>query len=99
MSFKPPQSVADAASRGLALHDQFGRGGTRVGLIRANQLAARKPVSLSTVMRMALFFKRHEKNKNTPPYKGNGKIAWLLWGGDPGRRWAREILRAHWIKG
>lgn len=92
MSFKPPLSVARAALKGLELHDKYGRGGTRVGLIRANQLAGRKPLTLSTIMRMWLFFARHEKNKSTPPEKGNGKIAWLLWGGDPGQRWAEKVL-------
>lgn len=42
---------------------------------------------------MRAFFDRHESNKDTPPEEGNGKIAWLLWGGDAGRRWAEARLR------
>ena len=95
MTFTPTKSVANAAARGLKLHYKYGRGGTRVGMVRANQLSKRKPVSMQTIMRMWLFFIRHEKNKNTPPERGNGKIAWLLWGGDPGKRWAKKVLLAH----
>jgi hypothetical protein len=40
---------------------------------------------------MVAFFNRHEKNKDTPPEKGNGMIAWYLWGGDPGRKWAEKV--------
>lgn len=41
---------------------------------------------------MKAFFDRHQENKDTPPEDGNGQIAWLLWGGDPGRRWAESQL-------
>lgn len=94
MSYRPPLGVVRAAEKGLVWHEFYGRGGTRVGLARANQLAQRKPVTLKTIMRMWSFFKRHYKNRETPPDEGNGQIAWLLWGGDPGFRWAKRILRS-----
>lgn len=90
---KPPRAVQRAAARGLKLRQEFGRGGTAVGIARARDLSNGKSVSTGTVRRMKAFFDRHEKNKDTPPEQGNGKIAWLLWGGDPGRRWAEGILR------
>lgn len=95
-SFDPPKGVAEAAARGLALRREFGRGGTSVGLARARDLANRRPVSLETIGRMVSFFARHgAQGAGKPPGAGedpsNGYIAWLLWGGDPGRRWAESI--------
>lgn len=91
--YKPPQAVQRAAARGLELRREHGRGGTATGVARARDLSNGKSVSLDTVRRMRAFFDRHEGNKDTPPEEGNGKIAWLLWGGDPGRRWAEGILK------
>ena len=49
---------------------------------------------------MVSFFARHEIDKQAegfrPGEKGypsNGRIAWALWGGDPGFFWAKSILR------
>lgn len=92
MAFQPPKSVAASARRGLELRKQFGRGGTPTGVRRAVTLKNRNKISKDVVKRMHSFFSRHEKNKDTPPSEGNGKIAWLLWGGDSGRRWVRGIL-------
>lgn len=92
-SFKPPAGVQAAAKRGLELREKFGRGGTAVGIARARDLANGKNIPVDTLKRMKAFFDRHEENKDTPPEEGNGKIAWLLWGGDPGRRWAESKLR------
>lgn len=93
IDFKPPQGVADAARRGLELRDEYGRGGTATGIARARDLANRKTISSDTIRRMVSFFARHEDNKDTPPEEGNGMIAWLLWGGDPGRTWSEKVSR------
>lgn len=98
-SFVPPSPVKKEAKLGLDLRHHYGRGGTRVGLARAHQLAKGEAVSLQTVKRMNSFFSRHQKNKNTRTKSGepgNGKIAWLLWGGDAGRAWSKDVLR--WAK-
>jgi hypothetical protein len=49
---------------------------------------------------MASFFARHEIDKEgegfrpgEPGYPSAGRIAWALWGGDPGKAWANAILR------
>lgn len=101
-SFKPPASVAEAAKRALAMREELPpsrRGGTEVGIARARQLANRQPVSLSTIKRMASFFARHEPDKKATGfrrgeegYPTRGKVAWELWGGDAGRRWAESIV-------
>lgn len=92
-TFEPPDTVRKAAQRGLDLRRQFGRGGTDVGIARARDLAGGKAIPVATLRRMKAFFDRHEGNKDTPPEEGNGMIAWLLWGGSPGRRWAESSLR------
>lgn len=94
--FQPPQTVARAAAKGLDLRKQFGRGGTEIGVARARDLSNRKNISWDTIKRMVSYFARHEVDKQGRNW-GNesdpspGYIAWLLWGGDPGRRWAEGI--------
>ena len=90
----PPQAVRRAAQRGLDLREEFGRGGTATGIARARDLSNGSNIPVATIRRMKAFFDRHQGNKDTPPEEGNGRIAWLLWGGDPGRRWAERVLRA-----
>ena len=94
----PPQSAADNAAKGLALRHKFGRGGTEIGVARAEELVARTPLDPSVVKRMVSFFARHEVDKRGRNY-GNednpsaGYIAWLLWGGDEGRAWALDLKK------
>jgi len=97
ITFKPPKSAAIAAARGLELRKRFGRGGTPVGVARAVQLKNRRAVSLNTIGRMYSYFSRHAVDRlpgwNDPKRPSNGFIAWLLWGGDPGRVWATAIWK------
>ena len=97
---KAPPEVAAIAKRGLALREEHKRGGTVVGATRANQLAKREVVSIDTIKRMVAYFTRHEVDlqapaakRGHPDYPSAGYIAWLLWGGDAGRSWARKIVR------
>ncbi len=99
--FRAPATVAAEARRGLELREKYNRGGTAVGARRATQLADRKVVSVETLRRMVAFFDRHEIDLEAPAarpghpnYPSAGRIAWLLWGGDSGRVWARRLLRA-----
>jgi hypothetical protein len=96
MPFKPPKAAGKAAETGLEQRREHGRGGTPVGVARARDLAAGKNLSDSTVMRMHSFFSRHEvdkKGKGFYPgdegYPSAGRIAWNLWGGEPGKKFAR----------
>jgi hypothetical protein len=91
----PPADVAAAAQKGLELREKFHRGGTSVGVLRAKQLAERRDVSLRDVIAMSAYFARHEVDKASKSHEWGdesdpsaGYIAWLLWGGEPGRRWA-----------
>ena len=98
---KPTEAVANAAKRGLRLRKEFKRGGTRVGVTRANQLARRDELSTDTVKRIKAYFDRHAVDMEAPKNKdpdaagdpGAGLIAWLLWGGNPGRAWANRIVK------
>jgi hypothetical protein len=91
-----PKEVADNAAKGLRLREQFGRGGTEIGVARATELKNRDKLAPSTIRRMVSYFARHEVDKRGKNY-GNednpsaGYIAWLLWGGDEGRAWALDL--------
>jgi hypothetical protein len=97
----PPKSVRAAAQRGLDLRREYGRGGTAVGVARARDLANGRDISRATIGRMVGFFARHERstkggegyNPGEPGYPSAGRIAWLLWGGDAGKRWAESQMR------
>lgn len=96
ISFVPPATVARYAEEGLRLRREFGRGGTPVGIARARDLKNRRTLSPQTIKRMCSFFARHEvdkrgKNFGNPVRPSNGLIAWLLWGGDPGKEWANAV--------
>lgn len=99
-TYKPTEAMAAAAKRGLAMREKqppSNRGGTAVGLARANQLVKRENLSLDTVKRMYSFFSRHEVDKKSDSWKkGNskGEQAWLLWGGDAGYTWSRRIVKS-----
>jgi len=95
LDLKPTESMANNARRGLELRRKFGRGGTSVGVARARDLSNRKELSPETVGRMYSYFSRHEVDKkgkdwNNSERPSNGKIAWLLWGGDSGYAWAKS---------
>ena len=94
-----PADVAAVARRGLEARERYGRGGTLVGARRARQLAGREVVSIDTIKRMVAYFSRHAVDLEAPAakpghpdYPSAGRIAWDLWGGAPGRAWARRQL-------
>jgi len=96
----PPPEVRRAAERGLELRAEqppSNRAGTAVGLARARDLSAGRPVSADVIRRMVSFFARHEVNADTRREDPNSRAmqAWLLWGGTPGRRWAERIAREY----
>jgi hypothetical protein len=97
VDLKPTEGMAAVARRALAWKADGRPGGTAVGLARANQLAARENLSPETVARMVSFFARHEVDKQAEGfsdgedgYPSPGRVAWDLWGGDPGRAWAER---------
>lgn len=108
INFVPPQSVANAAKKGLEYRKRAGgKGGLDVseaksegigsGVQRAVNLKNRDKVSPDTIKRMKAFFDRHQKNKKIEsgkkPHEDRGYVAWLLWGGDPGYSWAKKVVK------
>jgi hypothetical protein len=92
----PPTAVADAARRGLDLRAAHGRGGTEVGVRRADQLVTRRPLSDRDVKSMYSYFARHAVDKSgrgwaDPVKPSAGYIAWQLWGGDASRDWINGL--------
>jgi HK97 family phage portal protein len=96
----PPQSARTEAERGLEWRREYNRGGTEVGVARARDIANGANLSDDTIGRMVSYFARHEVDKQgqgwsqgEDGYPSAGRIAWALWGGDPGRTWAESRWR------
>lgn len=97
-----PKSASNNAQKVLDWKDEHKdevKGMTRVGWTRANQLAKKEPISYETVKRMSNF-NRHRKNADvskenkSTPWKDNGYVAWLGWGGTTGVDWAMKKVDA-----
>ena len=100
INMTPPEGARAEARRGLAWRQEHNRGGTAVGVARARDIARGANLSPSTIRRMVSYFARHEVDKKgqgwspgQDGYPSAGRIAWALWGGDPGRSWANRIAR------
>ena len=96
IDFIPSVEIAEYAAEGLRLRRQFGRGGTHIGIARARDLKNQRKVSPRTILRMYSFFARHEvdkrgKNFGNMQKPSNGLIAWMLWGGDPAKKWVTFV--------
>lgn len=99
--FIPPKGAQKNAQKAIEWKEKYKnevKAGTRVGWVRARQLANGDAISLDIVQRMANF-QRHRKNstispenKNTP-WRDNGYVSWLLWGGDEGVNWAIKKIQ------
>jgi HK97 family phage portal protein len=59
----PTDAMKSEAQKGLNWRKEFKRGGTAVGVARANQLVNKEKLSADTVLRMYSFFSRHEVDK------------------------------------
>lgn len=97
-TYSPNDGMKSAARRALAWKEEGKRGGTIIGLTRANQIVNGTNLSESTVKRMYSFFSRHEVDKRATGfssgeegYPSPGRVAWDLWGGDAGFSWSRNI--------
>jgi len=95
VKFRPTEAMRTAAQRALDWKAEGFDGGTRVGLARANQIVNGEKLSEDTILRMYSFFSRHEVDKNAEGFNAGeegfpspGRVAWDLWGGDAGFRWA-----------
>lgn len=99
-TFKAPAGAKANAQKALDWKDKHGnevKAMTPTGWARANQLAKGENLSYETVKRMSNF-NRHRKNASVAPehkdepWKDNGHVAWLGWGGDAGVDWAMKVV-------
>lgn len=91
--------MIEEAKKGLEWREEHGRGGTQVGVTRANQIIRDKKLSEQTWRRVKAYFDRHQVDKEgqgwSPDQEGfpsAGRIAWALWGGDAGWSRAKKIV-------
>lgn len=95
--FAVPQEVSEEAREGLWYRDEYGFGGTEVGVSRAIQLSTgRPPVTLRDIVVINAYFARHygdKVNQYNPP--SPGMIAWKLWGGWAGYGWVKDVMQAY----
>ena len=99
IDFTPPEGVRKEAAKGLEWRREFNRGGTAIGVARARDLSNGAKVSPSTAKRMKAYFDRHEVDKKgqgwsqgEDGFPSAGRVAWALWGGNPGRSWANSLV-------
>ena len=95
-----PAGVKAEARRGLDWRREFGRGGIGPGQQTARMLIGNK-MTIARVRKMRSYLARHEVDKRgegwSPGQKGfpsAGRIAWALWGGDPGKAWSNKVMRS-----
>jgi HK97 family phage prohead protease len=94
-NLRPTAGMAAAARRGLKLHEEgkSGDGLKPETVARANKIAARETLTEDHVREMNAWFARHEKASKSPGWDTRGDekpgfVAWLLWAGNAGQRWA-----------
>lgn len=94
-----PRGVQAEAKKGIEWRKEHKRGGTPVGLNTARTLAKGGQIGIEKVRHIAKYFPRHEIDSKAQGYQpgekgfpSRGRIAWALWGGDAGWRWAQAIV-------
>ena len=92
----PTQGMIDEAKKGKEWREEFGRGGTDVGLKTANMII-NNGLTPDRVTKMFSYLKRHEVDKqgegfypDQDGFPSAGRIAWALWSGDEGVKWSER---------
>lgn len=93
-----PESVSNNAKRALKWAEENGWGscGTSVGKRRANQLASKQPITLSTIKRMYSFLSRHAGDLDSSKSydDGCGKLMYDAWGGKSALSWSKAKIKS-----
>ena len=99
MPYRPNKQMQADASRAIEYNENVPpsqRWGTRVGKIRAQQIAQGKELSPDVIVRMYSYLKRAAPNylaqKNSGKL-GKGFFAFLGWGGPSAIAWAEDKIR------
>ena len=99
MPYRPNKQMQADASRAIEYNENVPpsqRWGTRVGKIRAQQIAQGKELSPDVIVRMYSYLKRAEPNYLVQKNSGNlgkGFFAFLGWGGPSAIAWAEDKIR------
>ena len=104
IDLEPVEGMRIEAERGRAWREEYNRGGTEVGVETARRILSGEELSRDLVVKMSAYFARHEVDKagegwspEEDGYPSAGRIAWALWGGDPGQTWStrkrEELMR------
>lgn len=98
-SYAPTKEMSASAEMGLRWREEYGRGGTEIGVARARDIKNMRNLSLDTIKRMNSYFSRHAVDKEASGWNDGeegfpsaGRIAWELWGGDAGMEWSSRII-------
>jgi HK97 family phage prohead protease len=98
-SYPPTEGMIEEAQRGLDWRNEYGRGGTEIGIARARDIVNRRNLPIDTWRRIKAYFDRHQVDREAEGwssgedgYPSNGRIAWALWGGDSAWSRATAIL-------
>lgn len=93
-----PDSVSNNAKNALEWAEKNGWGscGTSVGKRRANQLAKKQPITLSTIKRMFSYLSRHEGDLDSSKgySDGCGKLMYDAWGGKSALSWSESKIKS-----
>ena len=99
IDFTPTQAMIDNAKQGLEWREEFGRGGTDVGVGTANAIIDKK-ITADRTKRMFSYLSRHEVDKDAEGFNDGedgfpsaGRIAWELWGGDEAFTWSADKVK------
>ena len=89
-----PDAVSNNAKRGIVLNEKVNnKCATRVGKIRAKQLANKEKVSEATIKRMFSYLSRAEVYYEKGDKESCGYISYLLWGGKSAKNWAESKIK------
>ena len=89
-----PQAVSNNAKKGIELNEKVNnKCATQVGKIRAQQLAQKENISLSTLKRMYSYLSRAQEYYDEGDKEACGTISYLLWGGKAGLRWSESKVK------
>ena len=98
MPYKPNQAMQAAAKRAIEYNLNVvpsQRWGTRVGKIRAQQIAQGKALSPDVILRMYSYLSRARSvylaQRDAKKY-GKGYFAYLGWGGETALGWAEDKI-------
>ena len=97
--YRIPKGVKKEAMDGSDLRQMHGYGGGKVTKMINRKLRMQKDVGYDTAVKIATYYRRHEKVD--PPAKnfGNrlnpskGYIMWKLMGGNSGHRWSKSLKK------